>query len=180
MDIPTKEPTSFRAGDTVKWNVYLDDYPSDEWELTYRLINKDDAISIATSANADKSFSVVISYTATSGLTKGLHSLIGQVSNDDEKYTVVNKNVDVLPDLLSSDPVETRTTAQKLIEILDEALLKHGPNAYSQGYSIAGRTMQFKSHEEFMKFRNQIKAEADRDTRKQQGKRLQTRILTVL
>lgn len=180
MDIPSKEPTSFRAGDTVKWDVYLDAYPSDVWTLTYRLISKDNAINISASPKSDKGYSIVVGHTTSAGLTKGLYSLIGQVQTDTERYTVINKTVEVLPDLTDSVPVDIRTTAQKLIEILDAALIKHGPSAYSQGYSIAGRTMQFKSHEEFMKFRNQIKAEAEKDTRKQQGKRLQTRILTVL
>ena len=180
MDIPTKEPTTIRAGDTIKWDSYLDDYPSDEWVLVYRIINKDKSLDVSTSSNSDKSYRATIASTESGSLTKGLYSLIGQVSKDGEKYTVITKTIEVLPNLLNSDPLEIRTTAQKLIEILDEALVKHGPSAYSQGYSIAGRTMQFKSHSEFMQFRNQIKAEADRDTRKQQGKRLKTRILTVL
>lgn len=180
MDIPNSEPKSFRAGDTVKWVKSFDDYPSDQWTLVYRIINKDDSISVLTTPNANKGFNAVISSTESTNFTAGIHTIIGQVTKDDEAYTIINSLVEILPNLISSASIDLRTTAQKLLVILDESLLKHGVSAYTHTYNIEGRSLQFRTHEEFMKFRNQIKAEANQDTRKQQGKKRQTRILTVL
>lgn len=164
-------PDEIRAGDDYEITVTIPDYPSTDYTLDVRLINQ--SVNISLTVEEDLSdFIVEIDGNSTGVLTDGDYHFIGQVTNKTtgKKSTVVQQLVNVLPNIIDSTN-EFRTTAQKLIEILDTALLNHGPQAYTQNYSIEGRNMQFNTHADFMNFRNQIRAEAARDTRKQQGKK---------
>lgn len=75
---------------------------------------------------------------------------------------------------------EELTTYQQLLIKLDEAMLNHGAQAFTQDYTINDRRMSFKSYDEFIKFYNWVKYHADLDTRKQAGKPTPRRILTYL
>ena len=67
QNIPTSEPESLVAGDTVTWQKTLSDYPaSDGWVLSYRLINAAGNIDITSSASGDDHL-VSVAATATAG-----------------------------------------------------------------------------------------------------------------
>ncbi len=159
------------AGDDYSFEVSIPDYSSDDYSLVVKLINQNVNISLTVEEDSSD-FIITFDGNSTGVLTKGDYHIIGQVTHKTtgKKSTVINQLVNVLPSLIDSTN-DFRTTAQKLIEILDTALLNHGPQAYTQMYSIEGRNMQFNTHADFMNFRNQIRAEAARDTRKQQGKK---------
>lgn len=173
-------PDEIHAGDDYEITVTIPDYSSSDYSLVVKLINQSTNISFAVTEDSGD-FIITIDGNNTSVLSKGDYHIVGQVTHKTtgKKSTVINQLVNIIPSLIDST-TDFRTTAQKLIEILDTALLSHGPQAYTQNYSIEGRSMQFKSHEEFMKFRQQIKSEAQKDTRKQQGKKSANRILIRL
>jgi hypothetical protein len=177
-------PTQIRAGDDYLLTIEVSDYSSSDYNLSTRLINQKTSLSFTATANANVlgSFDIVIASSDTTDLIKGNYSFIGQAEHKTtlKKTTVIDQLVEVLPNLISATATDLRTTAQKLIEMLDAALINHGAQAYTQSYSIQGREMSFNSHEDFMKFRNQIKAEADRDTRKQLGIKPLTRIIKII
>ena len=50
--IPTKEPLTIRAGDTIKWTKSLDDYiASDGWTLSYSFRGTGGMIDITSTAD---------------------------------------------------------------------------------------------------------------------------------
>lgn len=50
--VPTVEPDSFYAGDTVTWKIANEDYPASAgWTLKYTLVNADGKISISSTAD---------------------------------------------------------------------------------------------------------------------------------
>ena len=166
-------PKQIRAGDDYLILISIPDFSSVDFDLGIRILNQSTSLTFAPTANANVtgSFDLSISSDFTQNLEKGLYQVIGQLTNKTtaKKSTVIDQAIEVLPNLINVASNDFRTAAQKLLEILDQALLKHGSQAYVQSYSLSGRAMQFKSHKEFMDFRNQIKAEANQDTRKQQG-----------
>ena len=57
--IPTTEPETITAGDSLTWKRTLADYPAGTWTLKYRLINADGKIDItATASGTDHLVSV--------------------------------------------------------------------------------------------------------------------------
>ena len=57
--IPTTEPETITAGDSLTWKRTLADYPAGTWTLKYRLINADGKIDLtATASGTDHLVSV--------------------------------------------------------------------------------------------------------------------------
>ncbi len=175
-------PQKLRAGDDVTLTISLDNYNSTDYTLTLKLINSTTGISFSSTANSDGSFKVEINSSDTTNLSKGFYKFVGQVTkiSDSKKSVVIEQSVEVLPNLMSAASADIRTTAQQLLEILDAALLAHGKQAYTQTYNFANRAMSFTSHDEFMNFRDRIKAEAKADTAAQRGNKRKNRILAVI
>lgn len=161
--IPVIEPTQIRSGDTIKWNKTLLDYPADDsWILTYKLINQTDNIDIT--AVADGALHTIVLLAATTAVYKaGAYTWIGHVTKTTERYSIGKGGILILPDLaaVSSDGVDLRTSAQQVLDKLNEAMRVHGSNAFTQAYSIAGRQMSFRSLSEFMAYRSKVQAEVN-------------------
>ena len=52
--VPTKEPLTIRAGDTIEWTKSIDDYKaSDGWTLSYSFRGTGGTIDITSSADGD-------------------------------------------------------------------------------------------------------------------------------
>lgn len=159
-DIPTTEPTTIQAGDTLSWSKSLDDYPADDsWVLSYRLINENTKHDITTAASgSDHLVSVLASTTAS--YSPGKYTLLAWVTKAAERYSLPSKQVEVTPNLaVWGSGYDGRTTAKQVLDLLDAAMIAHGSNAWVQGYTISGRTMTFKSVSDFMAYRSKIQAE---------------------
>jgi hypothetical protein len=165
VEIPTLEPTRFRAGDTISWSKSLSDYPaSDSWVLHYRLWNQANKYDI--DATADGSDHLVSVSAATSAAYKaGDYQWTSWVTLGSERYTVSAGRVTVLPDIaaITSPGYDSRTNAQKVLDLLDAAKLAHGPSAWTQEYEIAGRRMRFTSVVDFLKYYDRISADVRRE-----------------
>lgn len=156
----TQEPLKIQAGDTLTWTKLLPDYPaSDGWVLHYRIINTAGKFDISSSASGSDHL-VTASATSTALYTPGNYSLIGWITKSAERYSVYNGEVDVLPDLAAqSAGYDTRTSAKKILDLLDAAMLAQGNNAWVQEYTINERTMKFRSLGDFIAYRSKIKQE---------------------
>jgi hypothetical protein len=52
--VPTKEPLTIRAGDTIEWTKSIDDYKaSDGWTLSYSFRSASGTIDITSTADGD-------------------------------------------------------------------------------------------------------------------------------
>jgi len=160
VEIPTSEPARIRAGDTVAWTKSLSDFPADSWILHYRLINQSHKIDItATASDSDHLVSIAASISA--AYIAGDYNWTSWVTSGAERYTLEAGRMAVLPDLavVTAPGFDSRSTAKKTLDLLDSALLTYGANAWTQEYSIAGRTMRFRSAGEFMSLRSKLKLE---------------------
>lgn len=163
-EISTKEPTQIRAGDSITWLKTLNDYPAtDSWVLHYRLINSAGKFDItATASGSDHLVSVDAATTA--NYTAGDYTLVSWVTLGSERYSIASFPVEVLPDLAAQAAgYDTRSTAQKTLDLLDAAMQSQGSNAWVQEYEIDGRSMKFRSVAEFMAFRSKVKQEVIRE-----------------
>lgn len=162
--VPTREPSSVVAGDTVAWRKTLSAYPAGEgWVLKYRLINAAGKIDITASASGDDH--AVNETAATSAAwAAGAYAWQSYVEKGAERYTVETGSITIKPNLAAqAGGFDTRSTAKKTLDLLDAALLQHGANAWTQEYEIAGRRMKFRSVAEFMALRDKMKAEVARE-----------------
>ncbi len=65
-DIPTTEPLSFHADDTVKWKKSLGDYPATSWTLKYFFVILTDQ-KIITASSDGTDFLITITAEASAG-----------------------------------------------------------------------------------------------------------------
>jgi hypothetical protein len=162
-DEATVEPASVRAGDTLSWRKSLDEYPaSDSWVLAYTLINSSAKITITAGADgADHLVSVAAAVSAL--YTAGRYSWIAHVSKALERHTVATGVVEVLPDLSAQATYDNRTPARQALDDVEAALRTYGTKAWMETYTIGGRSQKFRSIDEFMAFRDRLKAEVARE-----------------
>lgn len=86
IPIPSKEPTEFVGGATVKWTKVLGDYPASSWTLTYSIRALDAAGgSLEVTATADGDTHVVtISATDSGTLAAGTYEWQAKVTSGSE------------------------------------------------------------------------------------------------
>lgn len=160
-EIPDNEPAQIRAGDTIQWRRSLPDYPADQgWVLSYRFINATAQFDITASADGSAHL-VDVAIGDSADYVAGDYSWVSAVSKDGERHTIESGQMKVLPDLMAvaSGGLDIRSTAKKTLALVDAAMLAHGSKAWTQQYSIAGRTMTFRSPADFMAFRSQLQRE---------------------
>lgn len=157
--VPTTEPTSLTAGDTVAWLKTLDDYPASAgWILAYTLINSTTKITITASASGDD-HAVSVAASTSAGYAAGTYAWVAAVTKGSERYTVGSGTVVVNPNLAAASTYDTRSAARKALDAADLALATYGAKAYLQAYEIAGRSQRFQDPGAFMAWRNKLKAE---------------------
>jgi len=159
--IPDDEPAEIRAGDTITWRKTLADFPASAgWVLTYRLINASNKYDITAAADGDTHL-VEVAAADSDDYVASDYTWVSQVALGDERHTVAQGRITVLPDLaaVAAAGYDTRSTAKKTLELLDAAMLAHGSKAWTQEYEIAGRRMKFRSVSEFMSFRSKVMRE---------------------
>ena len=161
--IPTTEPTSITAGDTVAWRKTLGDYPASAgWTLAYAFINSSAKFTITATASIDD-HAVSVDAATTAGYTAGTYSWVATVTKASERYTVGSGTAIVQPNLSAASTYDTRSAAKKALDAADLALATYGAKAYLQSYEIAGRSQRFQDPAAFMAYRDRLKAEVRRE-----------------
>jgi hypothetical protein len=141
--IPTKEPEAITAGDTVKWNISLPDYPaSDSWQLSYylRVPNKP-PISLTSEITASGDVFAVVVPAATSEVwAPGSYKWAAFVTKGGERYQVGTGVMLIKPNLATTTPIDDRSHVQKVYEALC-AVIENRATADDQSYTIGGRSL---------------------------------------
>ena len=79
-ETPSKEPSEFRAGDSVKWQKSIDDYKASAgWSLAYAFRGPGGVIDVTASASGDEHL-VEITPTTSAAYTAGIYDVIGYVT----------------------------------------------------------------------------------------------------
>ncbi len=165
--IPTIEPATVNAGDTVRWRRALPDYPaSDGWVLTYTLLNASGRITITASAQGDDHL-VNVPAGTTADWPAGDYAWRAQVSRAGEVYTVAEGRMTVRPSFAAST-LETRSLARRALEAV-EAYLADPNNIAAAQYEIAGRQLRRYTLPELWAHRDRLRLEV---LREEQAERL--------
>lgn len=158
-DIPTSVPAQVRAGDTVDWTISHPDYPaSSGWVMSWRLINAAGKIDITSTASGND-HAVAVLASSSAGWAAGVYDWVQVATKGAERRTVAVGTVEILPDLAAqSAGFDTRTTAKKLLDAVEAALLSRASRTDLE-YEIAGRRLKSMSHGELLAARDKLKRE---------------------
>ena len=151
--IPSKEPQSVTAGDTIQWLRTLPDYPASAgWTLNYRLINATGHIDITGQASGSDHLisipsSVVPAWVAG---TYDWQAYVTAISG--ERHTIGIGRMVVLPNLSTQVAgFDARSQARQILEGLYAAYLDAVKNrAFVAEYGIANRRFKFATRQEWI------------------------------
>lgn len=144
---PTTEPAALQAGDTLRWQRQLPDYPADAgWVLAYRLINAVTRIDIVSTADG-AAHAVQVAASVSAAYPPGDYTWAAFVTSATERHTIGHGQLRVLPDLAAAAAGQDgRSEAQRALADLRAALLRWlSSSGHVSEYEIAGRRMRFAS-----------------------------------
>ncbi|MDO9596728.1 MAG: hypothetical protein Q7J47_03310 [Azoarcus sp.] len=147
--------TQLRAGDSAGWTETLPDHPpAAGWALHYRLLwPSAAAVDIAAVAGADD-YTVTIPPATTATLPAGIATLVWWVERgaDEtlERVSLGCQPLSILPNLTTATTYDARTLNAIALAEAKAALAAHvaSGRAHVGEYSIAGRSMKFRTADE--------------------------------
>ena len=153
-DIASKEPETFRAGDTVKWTRSLDCYKaSDGWTLKYSFRGTSGTIDITSSADGDEHL-IALTPTTTAAYTSGFYDVQGYVEKGSDRYTVWTSRIEVLVDLAAAgSSYDGRSHVKKTLDAI-EAVLENRATKDIEESTIEGVMLKRIPHESLLTFRS--------------------------
>lgn len=150
MTIPTIEPTSIVAGDTLSWQRTLADYPATTWTLKYRFINATTKIDITATASGTDHL-VAVTSTTSAAYTAGTYTWTAWVEKTDERVTVGGGILVVQANIAALNTLDARTDAAKIVDQLMAAYKTYTEsNGLVAEYEVAGRRMKYRSAAEIL------------------------------
>ena len=163
-EIPTTEPTKFRAGDTIKWTKTLADYSAaDSWVLSYSVRGStdfdDSDVTVSAHSNGTD-FSVVISKTFTATLTAGTYWWLARVTLSGEVFTVDQGTFEITTDIAAADggSFDGRSAVKVRLDAVQSAIDTLITNKLAS-YNLDGRTTTYYDLPSLMTERNRLKQE---------------------
>ncbi len=168
--IPTSEPLSIIAGDTLTWQKTLVNYPASQgWTLNYRLINAAGHLDITGSASGDDHL-ISVPAAASSGYVAGQYNWQSYVTNaGGERHTIETGDIEVKANWAAATTgLETRSTARQILDALEAAwLVASTKRAFVFDYQIANRKMRFALRSEWIAELDYWRREVYREERAQ-------------
>lgn len=122
------EPTQITTRETVIWTKNYSDYPADEWTLAYYFRGPGIGFNATGTADGDD-FVVTVPGTTTDNVDRAgkykWEAWVTNIADTTIKYNVGVgfTNIVLGLDVSSEAPVDLRSTAQKILDAIDEALL---------------------------------------------------------
>jgi hypothetical protein len=162
VDIPSREPLSFRAGDTVSWKKSFSDYPASEsFVLKYYLVKSGKQIVITAEASGDDHL-VTIAAADSGAYDAGRYFYQARIEKGTEAFTVGEGIIEVKAGLAAATTgLEWRAHCEQALENI-EAMLSNKATADNYSYSIAGRSLSKYSWTELREmrayYRNELRA----------------------
>jgi hypothetical protein len=164
--ISTTEPTALPAGDTAKWRrTYTPWLASDGWALTYTLVNANNRITFAATADGDAHL-VNVPTATTAAWAPGTYAWRAQASKAGEVYTAATGSIDILP--AWGTAADARSHAAKVLANI-EAYLENAANLAAAEYEIAGRSLKRHSLPELLALRDRYRMEVARESAAQRA-----------
>lgn len=163
MSIPSIEPKTVVAGDTVQWTRSEPNYlPEDGWTLAYVFTSAVEVFSVTATDNGDRTHLATISAATSAAFAPGEYRWQASVSKAAERHTVAWGATEVLADYASSPPADTRSTARRLLDAV-EAALETRASSDQLSYSVGGVSISKMGLAEMMVARSKLRAEVARE-----------------
>jgi len=166
--IPSSEPITATAGDTIAWIKSIPDYPaSDGWILSYALRLQQGAGLLNKNATASGSdFSITITAAESAVMPAGLWIWSAYVTKAGERYQVGKGSLTLSPNLAAIDySIDFRSSAKKA---LDNALAMWEAVKLGQTVMLNGRTYTQHNLKDLIAFVNQCKADYAKEVQTEQ------------
>ena len=146
-DIATKEPTQIRAGDTIKWEKTLDDYPAggSEWVLKYAFRGTAGVIDVTATADGTDHLVSIAPATSTS-YASGHYDVLGFVEKGSDRYTIFTGRIE-------GSSYDGRTHTKKVLDKI-EAVLESRATKEILESMIEGVQIKRIPHEELILMRS--------------------------
>lgn len=155
MALPTNEPTTLRAGDTVSWTRELPDYSAaNSWALKYRLLWATGTAVIIASTAVATLHTIALTSANTAAWAAGSATLVAYVEKGAgaslERVTLESTPITIQPDLTAAATHDGRSANQIALANARAALASYmlKGQAHVAEYDIAGRRMKFRASSE--------------------------------
>ncbi len=168
QQLPSFEPSTIQAGDTVTFQLALYQYPAtDGWVAFYYLIGQGKKYSVQAATAADgASFLFTIPSAATEGWPAGDYRWQTKVSASGAVYTVHGGAVKVLADISTAAATyDPRSYAQQMVEQVENTIQALASST-AQSKTIAGVTYTQKDLGKLHILRQQFLEEAANEKNK--------------
>ena len=127
MSVRTTEPREIIKGERIEWTRSFGDYPASEWTLEYRFRNTGTGVNVTCTADGDTHVAELTA-AASAGFTVlgkvQWQAWIEEIADATNTFVVDEGEATIkagFPD--ATDAVDTRSTAKKIVDAIDAALL---------------------------------------------------------
>ncbi|OCX94695.1 MAG: hypothetical protein BCV62_16060 [Pseudomonas sp. K35] len=132
------EPTTLHAGDSVSWERLEPAYLAGAgWSLRYVFTGPERHQVVAIGGAP---YRVELSAGTTATWAPGLYRWVALAVNGDERVTVANGRLEVSPNLETAEPLDARSHAERMLDLVEAALEKRIPKD-QQSYEIDGQRL---------------------------------------
>lgn len=129
------EPTQLHAGDSAAWSRAVPDRPASAgWGLRY-VFNGPDRHTV--DAQLTTPYQVELGADVTATWAPGLYRWVALAFRGDQRLTVATGTLEVSPNLETAEPIDARSHARRMLELIEAALEKRIPKD-QQSYEIDG------------------------------------------
>lgn len=151
--IPTREPSEFTAGDTVKWTVSLGAFPADDgWTLTYNFRGPETQNVTAVADGA--AHAVVISAIDSDKFEPGDYAWAAFAVKGAERFRARSGRMAVRVNLQTVDQIfDPRSHVERVLDAL-KAMIEKKATRDQSSYSIEGRSLSRMSPEELLTWKS--------------------------
>lgn len=158
-------PTIWWAGDTIKWDVSIPDYPASAgWTLTYEVKSKNAHIGTITASASGDEYTVTIAAATSADYAVGHHYYVAYVTKSGERYTVDHGHVDVHKNFEDSGNYDDRSHAETVLDAI-EAVIESRATKDQESYTIAGRSLARTPVSDLLVLRDRYRAEVVQEKR---------------
>lgn len=153
--IPLNEPSSFTAGDTVKWRINAPDYlPADGWVLSYALVQSGNQKTITGTNNGDGTHLATITAANSATYSTGIYFYQAYVTLSGERFKIREGRIEVKPNFATATTgVDARSHVKTVLDAL-EATLANKASRDQLSYTINGTTIAKLTPAEIIKWHN--------------------------
>jgi hypothetical protein len=155
-------PSTVQAGDTLAQTYTLEDYPATGWVLSFTLISAAAKYTVAAT-NSSGAHLLAATAATTATWAPGTYAWVAHVVSGAQRVTLNSGEVLIKPDLAAATTYDARTPARKALDAVDAALATYGSKAYVQTIQVGERQHTFVSPADFLKFRDQLRTEVQRE-----------------